>query len=167
MHQSPHHKSLHQEPLQIMALIVLIKKTHTGSMQSLSFQILRGCFFSPQTNLLTCLFLYHCYIQASIFTNVVPACAISNCMERPAITAVSILQDRELIISKHIHLSQRMLFLQCSNSLSVKVYFKRYACIIQICKILSCTRPDIFLLWEKKKEDSVSLYPCFFKIHSS
>lgn len=85
-----------------MDLIVVMKKTHAENIQSLSFQIHRGCFIPPQTNLLTCLFPYNCYIQISIFTDVVPACAISNCMERPAITAVGILQDRELIISKHI-----------------------------------------------------------------
>lgn len=152
-----------------MALIVVIKKKpHTGSIQSLSFQICRGCFFSPKTNLLTCLFPYHCHIQISIFTNVVPACAISCCMEKPAIIiAVSILQHRELIISYNPPKESSFYSVYYKNCISVKVYFKRYACIIQICKILSCTRSDIFLLLEKKKEDSVSLYLCFFKIHCS
>lgn len=149
-----------------MALIVVIKKTCTGSIQSLSFQIHRDLgFFPKQISWLVCFLII--ITSRSIFLPM-------ECLLVPYPAACRGLQlqlgvycKTELIILKHIQPSQRMLFLQCSNYLSVKVYFKRYACIIQICKILSCTRSDIFLLPEKKKEDSVSLYPCFFKIHCS
>lgn len=90
------HQSLHQKALWIIVLIaVTLKKLALGT------ELLNtGVAVLAERNLLACLFPYHCYLQSTIFSSVVPASAISSCMQRSIITAVSVPQDGELIISK-------------------------------------------------------------------
>lgn len=104
----------------------------------------QGLLFLAKTNLLACLFPYHCYTQVSVFNTVVPACALSSCMQRPVITAESMLQN-SLLFQNTYNLPK-----ECSSH-SVKVYFKRYVCIIQICEILSALHLAYFCSRKTKK----------------